>query len=106
MPLARGDQRARAAVLALKDRAAADPLLAPLGRALADPRATDLLEGIFAGSPYLSGLIEREPQRLQRILTTAPETRLAELKTEFENGLSAAATRCAHCACSRPRSPC
>jgi glutamate-ammonia-ligase adenylyltransferase len=92
-PLARGDQRASAAVQALKDRAAADPALAPLGRALADPHATDLLEGIFAGSPYLSGLIDRDPPRIQRILTTAPETRLAELKTEFENDLGAAATR-------------
>jgi hypothetical protein len=39
-PLAQGDRRASAAVQALKDRAAADPLLAPLGRALADPRSS------------------------------------------------------------------
>ena len=36
-----------------------------------------------AARRYLAGLIERDPARLQRILTTAPEMRLAELNAEL-----------------------
>ena len=37
------------------------------------------LEPVFAASPYLAGLARRWPERLRRILETAPETRLAEI---------------------------
>ena len=83
----------RRASAALKERAQADAALAPLAAALENPRATELLAGIFSGSPYLCGLIERDPARLEHILTTAPEARLEELKAELARPLNAAATR-------------
>ncbi len=58
-----------------------------------NPRATELLAGIFSGSPFLTGLIERDPARLEKISTTAPEARLEELKAELTSRLVAAATR-------------
>jgi glutamate-ammonia-ligase adenylyltransferase len=94
-PAARDDARTSAAVAALKERARADAALAPLAAALENPRATELLAGIFSGSPYLSGLIERDPARLALILTTAPEARLAELKSELAANLKAAEMRAA-----------
>ena len=57
--------RARAAaVSALQERAKSDASLAPLSAALEHPRAAALLAGIFSGSPFLTGLIERDPVRL------------------------------------------
>lgn len=38
-----------------------------------------LVAGIGAGSPYLTGLIRRDPARLCRLLTASPEARLEEL---------------------------
>ncbi len=94
-PLAREDARTLGALAALKERARADAALAPLAVALENPRATALLAGIFNGSPYLSGLIERDPARLAHVLTTAPETRLAQLKAELADNLKTADTRAA-----------
>ncbi len=92
-PSARNDARTVGAMAALKERARADASLAPLGAALEDPRAAELLAGIFSGSPFLTGLIERDPARLEKILTTAPEARLEELKAELASQLGTAATR-------------
>ena len=55
------------AMAALTERARADAALAPLCDALGNPRATELLAGIFSGSPFLTGLIERDPARLEKI---------------------------------------
>ncbi|MDP1908439.1 MAG: bifunctional [glutamine synthetase] adenylyltransferase/[glutamine synthetase]-adenylyl-L-tyrosine phosphorylase, partial [Hyphomicrobium sp.] len=92
-PAARDDARTRGAIAALKERARSDAALAPLAATLENPRAIELLAGIFTGSPYLSGLIERDPARLALILTTAPETRLAQLNSELGAKLKAAETR-------------
>ena len=92
-PVAGDDARAAAAVSGLQERAKADAGLAPLAAALANPRAAALLAGIFAGSPYLSGLIDRDLGRLQGILTTAPEARMRELKAELADKLSVAEAR-------------
>jgi glutamate-ammonia-ligase adenylyltransferase len=92
-PRTDGKARARELVEALQQRAAGDPALAPLGAALQQPRVGELLGGVFAGSPYLTGLIERDAARLQHILSTAPEARLAQLKAELARQLGAAATR-------------
>ncbi len=81
------------ALAALKQRAEADAQLAPLAAALKNPRVTELLAGIFNGSPFLAALIERDPLRLEHILTTAPEARLAELKAELAADLKSAETR-------------
>ena len=65
-------------------RAALDRLLSSLERAgaIAPPlseRAANFLCGVFAGSSYLLGLAERQPQRLSATLNAAPEKRFAEI---------------------------
>jgi [glutamine synthetase] adenylyltransferase / [glutamine synthetase]-adenylyl-L-tyrosine phosphorylase len=92
-PAARNDARTLGAMTALKHHAQADASLAPLAAALEGTRATRLLAGIFSGSTFLTGLIERDPARLEKILTTAPEVRLEWLKAELASRLSTAATR-------------
>jgi len=92
-PIARDDARSLAAMQALRERAATDPDLAPLDTLLAQPRVSELLGGVFSGSLFLTGLIERDPQRLQRILLTAPETRLAQVQSDLAAALAAAASR-------------
>ncbi len=92
-PLSRGDARSVEALAALKEQAGSLASLAPLRAALDAPRAAKLLSGTFSGSPFLTGLIERDPLRLQRILEHAPEVRAAELKAELAAELATATTR-------------
>ena len=92
-PVARNDIRSNDALAALKLQASADASLAALATALEMPRAGSLLAGIFGGSPYLARLIERDPLRLEQILTAAPEVRLEELKASLARDVAAAATR-------------
>jgi len=94
-PLARGDERVAAVLSGLRARAGAAPELAALAQLLEEPRVAQLLAGVFSGSPFLTGLIERDPGRLQRILTRAPRKRLEELNEELSRGLAAAPTRAA-----------
>ncbi len=94
-PVARFDQAIAAALAGVRERAAAAPDLAPLAKLLEEPRVANLLAGVLAGSLYLSGLIERDLPRLQRILMRPPETRLAELKAELSGALKEAASRAA-----------
>ncbi len=63
-PLAGSDERARTTLLQLRTQAQAAPQHAALAPLLDDRRVADLLTGVFAGSPYLSGLIERDLARL------------------------------------------
>jgi len=93
VPEANDDGRALAALNALRERVGSDAALAPLRAVLEQPRTAALLRGVFAGSPYLTGLIERDPGRLQRILSRAPETHAKELKAELSANLAAASTR-------------
>jgi len=92
-PLARADARVWDALADLRARAAAAPELGELTRLLDEPRVADLLAGVFSGSPFLSGLITRDPARLQRILTRPLTVRLAELKAELSHGLAEASAR-------------
>jgi glutamate-ammonia-ligase adenylyltransferase len=61
------------------DRAAAEARLADLRAGIADgdilqqPGVAELLLGTFEGSPYLSGLMLREPERVAGILRCMPE---------------------------------
>ncbi len=50
----------------------------------------DLLAGVLGCSPYLSGLITRDPARLLRILETAPEAHLQTLAAGLESSVTAA----------------
>ncbi|CAN1725134.1 Glutamine synthetase adenylyl-L-tyrosine phosphorylase / Glutamine synthetase adenylyl transferase [Hyphomicrobium sp. 1Nfss2.1] len=92
-PITRADARQFGALAALQERVDADPALALLRALLQDRRAKDLLTGVFSGSPYLTSLIERDPGRLQRILTTPPETHLATLRDELAAHIAAATAR-------------
>jgi glutamate-ammonia-ligase adenylyltransferase len=56
---------------------------------LADPTVERLLLGVLDGSPYLTALMRRSPERLARVLEAVPETRLAELE---RNALALAAS--------------
>ncbi len=55
------------------------PSLAALLEHLRDPSTRNLIAGIFGCSPYLSGLIQRDPARLLRLLEAVPETHLDAL---------------------------
>jgi len=74
----------------LERRCAEESGLAALGALLAEPRVRDLLAGTFGASPYLADLIERDPARLLRILSTAPEQRFAALTAELAAAVAAA----------------
>jgi [glutamine synthetase] adenylyltransferase / [glutamine synthetase]-adenylyl-L-tyrosine phosphorylase len=56
-----------------------EPLAAVDAAFLSAPPVRDLLLGIFAGSPYLTALIRRDPDRLLRVLRNAPEGHLDAL---------------------------
>jgi [glutamine synthetase] adenylyltransferase / [glutamine synthetase]-adenylyl-L-tyrosine phosphorylase len=92
-PLAAEDEKVKSALADLAARAGSAPELAELARALTDPRVAKLLAGVFSGSPFLSGLIERDLPRLQRILTRAPKASLADAKQTLASALAAASSR-------------
>ena len=67
-----------------------DPQLARLDTLLRDRLVRDLLAGVLGCSPYLSGLVTRDPARLLRILETAPEAHLQTLAAGLESSVTAA----------------
>ena len=77
----------------LREAIAADPALAALGRLLDEPPVRDLITGVLGGSPYLTALIRRDPARLLRLLTRAPELREVELASDLEVAMAAAPTQ-------------
>jgi [glutamine synthetase] adenylyltransferase / [glutamine synthetase]-adenylyl-L-tyrosine phosphorylase len=92
-PLAGQSARADATLANIRAQANAAPEHAALVPLLQDRRVADLLAGVFAGSPFLTSLIERDLVRLTRILTRAPETRLSELKVALAGDVATASTR-------------
>lgn len=79
-------------------RAALDRVLLALTKAgissdAIDEAAAGFLSGVFAGSSYLFGLAEREPQRLTAALEAAPETRFAEILSKAAADAASAATQ-------------
>jgi len=64
--------------------------LGQLGELIVRPEVRNLLAGIFGASPYLTGLIERDPAGLQRALSTSPEKRFATLVDEVAAAMAAA----------------
>ena len=89
-PLAVNDERVTGALAGVRKAADASPDLAAL---LEQRPVSDLLAGVFSGSSYLSGLIERDIPRLQRILTRVPEAYFEELKGQLERDLDQATSR-------------
>ena len=53
-----------------------------LASILAREPVANLIAGVFAGSPYLRGLITRDLARLQRILAAAPQIEMERLCDE------------------------
>jgi glutamate-ammonia-ligase adenylyltransferase len=92
-PVAHKDARVEAQLAELRERARAGPELAPLAAVLESERVANLLRGVFSGSPFLTGLITRDPARLERVLTRAPASRLEELKGGLARDMAAAASR-------------
>ena len=99
-----------AAVSALRERAKSDAAAGAARRGLGSiPAPRRCWPASSAARRILTGLIDRDPARLQRILTTAPEARLRELKAELAATLALprrAPTSCARCASSRARWRC
>jgi glutamate-ammonia-ligase adenylyltransferase len=61
-----------------------------LASCLDDARVRDLLARVFDASPYLTGLIERDPEGLLSALRQSPEQRFGELTRELAAGMAAA----------------
>jgi [glutamine synthetase] adenylyltransferase / [glutamine synthetase]-adenylyl-L-tyrosine phosphorylase len=58
---------------------------------LDNPKIEGLLRGVFEGSPYLSGLIQRDAERLERILASVPEDLFAARTADFHTMIAEAA---------------
>ncbi len=82
--------RADGALADLARRCSEEPSFAPLGRLLREVATRDLLAGIFGGSPYLTGIIERDPGGLLDALTASPETRFTDLRSALANAVGQA----------------
>ncbi|MFZ1104542.1 MAG: bifunctional [glutamine synthetase] adenylyltransferase/[glutamine synthetase]-adenylyl-L-tyrosine phosphorylase [Hyphomicrobiaceae bacterium] len=82
--------RAGRALADLTQRCGAEIGLAELGELIGKPHVRDLLAGIFGASPYLTALIERDPESLQRVLAGNPERHFADLLTQMGAAVDAA----------------
>jgi glutamate-ammonia-ligase adenylyltransferase len=89
-PVVHDAARADRALADLAQRCRSDAGLAELGGLIGAPRVRDLLAGIFGASPYLTTLIERHPQSLQRTLAGCPERRFADLLAQMAAAVDAA----------------
>lgn len=70
-----------------------EPQFAELKKVLANNAVENLLRGIFSASPYLTRLIVRHPDHLQRCLTAAPDILAGELASELQSFISEASVR-------------
>ena len=78
-PLSVADPRVDATMADLEKAVADNPDLASLAERLKQQPVRDLLSGIYAGSPYLCGLLRGAPERLQVLLSTPPDARFHTL---------------------------
>lgn len=62
----------------------------PAADLLADDRVHRLIAGTLAGSPYLSGLMARDPKRVASLLLAVPEQRLDALVTAVSGDVAQA----------------
>jgi [glutamine synthetase] adenylyltransferase / [glutamine synthetase]-adenylyl-L-tyrosine phosphorylase len=76
----------------LMRRMVGDARLSPLSALCAAPRVRELLAGIFGASPYLTSLVEGDPQRLLATLLSVPEQRFAALTANLTRALGACST--------------
>lgn len=91
-PLGGAEASAQAELSELEKQAQGDVALGRLGELLTRAEVRNLLAGTFAGSPYLRGLIQRDPQRLQRVLSEVPEDCFHRLLGELDRQMAEAQT--------------
>jgi glutamate-ammonia-ligase adenylyltransferase len=91
-PIPHDHTRADVQMADLEAACRAQPSLSPLLERLRDPPTRRLLAGIFGCSPYLSGLVHRDPPRLLRLLDATPETYLPALSGELPRTVGAASS--------------
>jgi [glutamine synthetase] adenylyltransferase / [glutamine synthetase]-adenylyl-L-tyrosine phosphorylase len=84
--------RAQALIADLLAEAETSDCRAHLGRLVADPGVNRLLAGILDLSPYLTGLIRRDPVRLVRLLEIDPDLHLDALVGEALASVPSAAS--------------
>jgi [glutamine synthetase] adenylyltransferase / [glutamine synthetase]-adenylyl-L-tyrosine phosphorylase len=89
-PVVHDRRGAERALGELVRRSAAEAELGPLGPLLASGAVRDLLLGTFGASPYLTGLMERDPVRLMRMLGEPPEHHFSALCRLLESEVGAA----------------
>ena len=82
-PLGADDERVHALVADLGTQVRASAASSGLADLVAAPAVRRLVVGIQAGSPYLIGLIQRDPARLVRLLAAVPEERAEALIVEL-----------------------
>ncbi len=89
-PQGGGQASAQSELADLEAQIAGNAELSRLGELFAREKVRNLLGGTFVGSPYLRGLIQRDPERLQRVLSDAPEERFQSLLGELEERMGGA----------------
>jgi [glutamine synthetase] adenylyltransferase / [glutamine synthetase]-adenylyl-L-tyrosine phosphorylase len=72
--------------------AASDPTLSSLSEFLTREPVRILIQTVFHGSPYLKGLILRDPQRFQRILASDPHVRATQAISTLHDDMTRAST--------------
>ncbi|MFA5951318.1 MAG: bifunctional [glutamine synthetase] adenylyltransferase/[glutamine synthetase]-adenylyl-L-tyrosine phosphorylase [Hyphomicrobium sp.] len=70
--------------------AASEPRYGGLQKLLAVPTVANLIEGTIQGAPYLKSAMERDPARLERILTSVPEDYFASQTQALSRALAEA----------------
>ena len=91
-PVVHEHERAAAALDDLTRRCSEEPSLAMFRDLVAQPPVRDLLLAIFGASPYLSGLIERNPSGLLAVLSADPDQRFAHLVREMTAAVAISGT--------------
>ncbi len=86
-PLAADDPRIAKDVEELAGGSAQKPEIADLADLLGKPNVNALIAGIYSGSPYLTGLIRRDPARLLRLLNCEPEAHFSAIKQGIADDL-------------------
>ncbi len=84
--------RAEARLMDFLADAGAQPCHARLVELTAVPAVRALLAGLLDGSPYLAGLVRRDPERLVRLLDMGPEPRMQRLGCDLAAAMTTATT--------------
>lgn len=83
---------AQARILDLLAESAGKPYGSRLAALAAEPAVAAVLSGILACSPYLSGLVRQDPERLVRLLDRSPDRHLARLLAPLPDDVLRAAS--------------